>query len=78
MNLKLDESAATPPVSPPEGAPTSTVSSSSSTRTASTDSTTPTRVPPMRTSLFGTIRAAFGTTTETRYTGTNGRPLLAL
>ena len=35
-------------------------------RTASIDSTTPTRVPPIRTSLLGTSRAAFGTITETR------------
>jgi hypothetical protein len=30
------------------------------------DSTTPTRAPPILTSLFFTIRAAFGTITETR------------
>ena len=44
----------------------------------SIDSMTPTRVPPIRTSLFFTRRAAFGTITEARYVGTNGNPLFAL
>jgi hypothetical protein len=46
--------------------PSSPAFSFSGSRTASIDSTTPTRVPPIRTSLLGTSRAAFGTTTETR------------
>jgi hypothetical protein len=41
-------------------------------------STTPTREPPMRTSLPRTRFAAFGTTVFTSYVGTNGRPLFAL
>jgi hypothetical protein len=46
--------------------------------TGSIDSTTPTRVPPILTSLSWVRRAAFGTTIDTRYVGTNGSPLFAL
>ena len=41
-------------------------------------STTPTRLPPLRTSLPSTSDAAFGTSTLTWYVGTNGRPEFAL
>ena len=47
-------------------------------RTGSIESTTPTRVPPRRTSLPFTRLAALGTLTFSEYEGTNGRPLLAL
>ncbi len=56
----------------------SAVTVPSSWETGVTSLTTPTRTPPMRTSLPGTSELALGTSAEMLYVGTNGRPEFAL